>query len=87
MLFQIGQRVALTQPVSFHDGGACGQIDIDLPVGAFGTVVDTGNTLNQWVIVHLDENFACLDEWENSVTFDQQDGGDVGVGRAEDYLA
>lgn len=86
-MFELGQRVRLTKPVAFSDGGAAATIAINLPAGATGTVTDCGDELNHWVMVKMDEAFPCLDVFDNCVTFDLDDDDSQGVGLASEYLA
>lgn len=86
-MYTIGQKVALTRRLQANDGGAAAAYDIDLPAGAAGTVIDTGDKLNPSITVKFRTKFACLADWNNSADFDLEADGGFGVALASEYLA
>jgi hypothetical protein len=86
MDFQLAQQVRLSRALEYLDGGAGGTVDIRLPQGASGVVIDLGDDLNAIVTVKFDQPHACLEEWDNCVAFDLDADGDKGIGVASDFL-
>lgn len=78
--------VKLKTRVLFRDGGAVGDINIDLPPGATGAVIQMADDLNRVIIVKFDQPFACLDGYDNSATFDLDTDGCQGVAVASEVF-